>query len=147
MTYAVFPRRFLPQMTVLCALLQASPPGEGAFLTSLLVDRVSPGVDPAAKVKAEWLGAVAHGDVASPLVSREEAIRLLGTMLGGFNVPYLVRELEGPLAALAATALKHQFLDRAPASGRMPPFRPPHGTPVVIGQGGEAGREARREEG
>ncbi len=37
----------------------------------------------------------------------------------------------------AAAALKHQFLDRAPASGRMPPFRPPHGEPVVIGQGSE----------
>ena len=98
------------EMTALCALLQAPLPGEGEFLKSLLVDRVSPGVDPAAKVKAEWLGAVAHGDIASPLVSREEAIRLLGTMLGGFNVPYLVRELEGPLAALAATALKHLVL-------------------------------------
>ncbi len=98
------------QMTALCGLLQDPPLGEGEFLKSLLVDRVSPGVDPAAKVKAEWLGAVAHGDVASPLVSQDEAIRLLGTMLGGFNVPYLVRELEGPLAAQAATALKHLVL-------------------------------------
>jgi len=98
------------QMTALCGLLQAPPAGEGEILTRLLVDRVSPGVDPAAKVKAEWLGAVAHGDVASPLVSREEAIRLLGTMLGGFNVPYLVRELEGKLAAAAATALTHLVL-------------------------------------
>lgn len=41
------------------------------------------------------------------------------------------------IAIHAAAALKHQFLDREPASGRMPPFRPPGGEPVVIGQGGD----------
>ena len=93
------------QTKELCALLQAPPAGEGEFLRSLITDRVSPGVDPAAKVKAEWLGAVAHGEVSSPLISPTQAITLLGTMLGGYNVPFLVRELAGANAQLAADQL------------------------------------------
>jgi cytochrome b561 len=46
------------------------------------------------------------------------------------------------IALHAAAALKHQFIDRAPVSGRMPPFRPPHGEPVSVGQGDAADREA-----
>lgn len=45
--------------------------------------------------------------------------------------------LIGLIVLHAAAALKHHFIDRAPASGRMPPFRPPQGEPVVIGQGGD----------
>ncbi len=89
----------------LCVLLEKSPAGEAEVLKTLLIERVSPGVDPSAKIKAEWLGRVAHGQVSSPVFSREQAIRLLGTMLGGYNVPYLTRELEGPHAALAADQL------------------------------------------
>nr|MBA3848330.1 bifunctional aconitate hydratase 2/2-methylisocitrate dehydratase [Planctomycetota bacterium] len=98
------------QTKELCALLEKPPAGEEAFLKELLTDRVSPGVDPAAKVKATWLGSIADGTTASPVIKREEAIALLGTMLGGYNVPYLVRELEGPFAALAANALKSTTL-------------------------------------
>jgi aconitate hydratase 2/2-methylisocitrate dehydratase len=98
------------QVSELVPLLEKPPVGEDAFLKHLLIERVSPGVDPAAKVKAEWLGAVAHGDKTSPLFSREDAIRLLGTMLGGYNVPFLVRELEGPFAALAADQLAKTVL-------------------------------------
>ena len=94
----------------LCALLEKPPAGEADVLRALLTDRVSPGVDPAAKVKAEWLGKVAHGDIASPVFSREQAIVLLGTMLGGYNVPFLVRELEGDHAALAADQLARLVL-------------------------------------
>ena len=98
------------QVTALVPLLEKPPVGEEQFLVHLLADRVSPGVDPAAKVKAEWLGKVAHGEVASPLISRTEAIKLLGTMLGGYNVPFLVRELEGANAALAADQLAKTVL-------------------------------------
>lgn len=94
------------QTAALCALLEAPPEGEADFLLSLLVDRVAPGVDPSAEVKAAWLGDIAQGDKSSPVVAPEKAIEILGTMLGGYNVPYLVRELEGPRAELAATTLK-----------------------------------------
>jgi aconitate hydratase 2/2-methylisocitrate dehydratase len=94
----------------LCALLESPPAGEVEILKRLLAERVSPGVDPSAKVKAEWLGAVAHGEKRCPVIVPDEAIRLLGAMLGGYNVPYLTRELEGPHAALAADALARTVL-------------------------------------
>ena len=47
-------------------------------------------MDDAAKVKASFLAAVAEGAVASPLVSRELATELLGTMLGGYNVKPMI---------------------------------------------------------
>jgi aconitate hydratase 2/2-methylisocitrate dehydratase len=98
------------QMRDLCSLLETPPAGEAEALKDLLTERVSPGVDPAAKVKAEWLGRIAHGEATSPIVDRQDAIRLLGTMLGGYNVPFLTRELEGPLAALAADQLARMVL-------------------------------------
>ncbi len=99
-----------PKQTAgICALLEKASP-DSAELKALLFDRVSPGVDPSAKVKAEWLGKVAHGEVASPVVSREEAIRGLGAMLGGYNTPFLTRELDGPNAQLAADQLARMVL-------------------------------------
>ena len=98
------------QTAAVCALLEAPPAGEEKFLVNLLADRVTPGVDPSAKVKAEWLGAIAHGDKQSPLISAKEAIHLLGTMLGGYNVPFLTRELAGANAELAADALARTVL-------------------------------------
>ena len=59
-----------PQTKELTLLLEKPPVGEAEFLKYLIVERVSPGVDPAAKVKAEWLGAVAHGEKFSPVISR-----------------------------------------------------------------------------
>jgi len=95
------------QTSELCELLQKPPKGREELLLSLLVNRVSPGVDPAAKVKAEWLTKVAREEVSSPLISKEKAVSLLGTMLGGYNVEPLVSFLEDKeLAAEAAKALK-----------------------------------------
>ncbi|TVR14081.1 MAG: bifunctional aconitate hydratase 2/2-methylisocitrate dehydratase [Planctomycetota bacterium] len=93
------------QVRELCTLLESPPSGEEGFLRELLLDRIPPGVDPAAQVKADWLGAVAEGTSQSPLVSPTDAIEILGQMMGGYNVPYLVRELAGPHAALAAETL------------------------------------------
>jgi len=93
------------QVTALCALLLAPPAGEEALLMDLLVERIPPGVDPAAQVKADWLASVAQGEVSSPMVDAPLAIRILGQMMGGYNVPYLVRELSGPHAELAAEVL------------------------------------------
>jgi aconitate hydratase 2/2-methylisocitrate dehydratase len=94
-----------------CRLLEAPPDGSGPGLLALLRDRVSPGVDPAAKVKAEWLARVASGTSASPVISRTAAVNLLGTMLGGYNVAPLVSFLTDPqLAAEAARALSKTIL-------------------------------------
>ncbi len=94
-----------------CRLLENPPAGQEEYLLNLIKNRVSPGVDPAAEVKAAWLAKVARGEVASPLVSNKDAVFLLGTMLGGYNVEPLVEFLDIPeLAADAAEALKKIIL-------------------------------------
>ena len=94
------------QTREVCKLLEAPPPGREKFLLELLTNRVSPGVDPAAEVKADLLAAIVRGTRSSPLVSKKEAVRLLGTMMGGYNVEPLVEALSTPgLADEAAHAL------------------------------------------
>ena len=99
------------QVAELVELLKAPPAGEEAMLLELLVDRVPPGVDEAAYVKAGFLAAVAQGEASSPLISRAYATELLGTMQGGYNVAPLVGLLDdkecGPIAAkcLSSTLL------------------------------------------
>ncbi len=95
------------QTAEVCRLLEDPPQGQADLLLGLLADRVSPGVDPAAKVKAEWLSRVAKAALKCPVLSREEAVRLLGTMLGGYNTGPLTELLEDKtLAGQAAQALK-----------------------------------------
>jgi len=99
------------QVTALVDLLANPPAGEEAFLLDLLTHRVPAGVDPAAQVKARFLAGIARGEASSPLISRERAVELLGTMLGGYNVQPLVELLEdGELAAIAARQLSHTLL-------------------------------------
>ncbi len=94
-----------------CAALETAGGGGAAELVVLLRDRVSPGVDPAAKVKAEWLGRLSRGEIAAPGVSRKDAVFMLGTMLGGYNVAPLVALLgDLELGGAAAEALKRTIL-------------------------------------
>ncbi|HNQ48811.1 MAG TPA: bifunctional aconitate hydratase 2/2-methylisocitrate dehydratase [Hydrogenophilus thermoluteolus] len=99
------------QTEALVALLRNPPAGEEAFLLELLTYRVPPGVDDAAKVKAEFLTHIARGDETNPLISRERATELLGTMLGGYNVAPLIELLKDPVVGqIAAEGLKHTLL-------------------------------------
>ena len=99
------------QVESLIELLKAPPQDEGRTLLELITHRVPPGVDDAAKVKASFLAAVAEGDVNSPLISRELATRLLGTMLGGYNIKPLIDLLDSPaVAQIAADGLKRSLL-------------------------------------
>jgi aconitate hydratase 2 / 2-methylisocitrate dehydratase len=99
------------QTAELIDLIQSPPKGEEAFLLELLTQRVPPGVDEAAKVKASFLAAVARGDLAVALISRLEATRLLGTMVGGYNVEPLIDLLDdAQVAGAAAAALKTTLL-------------------------------------
>jgi aconitate hydratase 2 / 2-methylisocitrate dehydratase len=94
------------QTAALCALLQAPPAGKETFLLELLKERVSPGVDPSAEVKAAFLAGIVAGSITSPLVSKKDAVQILGTMLGGYNVAPLVAALkDAELAEAAVTAL------------------------------------------
>ena len=101
------PRALDPeQAREVCRLLQKPPKGQEEFLLSLLRDRVSPGVDPAAEVKAEFLAELVVGKKKSPLISKKDAVFMLGTMGGGYNVPPLVSALKvKALADDAAQAL------------------------------------------
>ncbi|MCX7207017.1 MAG: bifunctional aconitate hydratase 2/2-methylisocitrate dehydratase [Proteobacteria bacterium] len=99
------------QTTDLIELLKNPPKGEEAFLVDLITYRVPAGVDNAAKVKASYLAAVAHGSEVCSLISRAKATELLGTMLGGFNIAPLVDLLDdAEIAAIAATALSKTLL-------------------------------------
>ena len=99
------------QVSQLVELLKAPPAGEEATLLELLTERVPPGVDDAAYVKAAFLADVAKGEANSSLINADEAVRLLGTMLGGYNIMPLVELLDhDALAANAAAELKNTLL-------------------------------------
>jgi len=99
------------QTAALVELLKNPPQGEEAYLLNLLENRIPPGVDEAAYVKAGFLSAVADGEVSSPIVSAEHAVKLLGTMQGGYNIVSLIKQLDNEmLAPLAVEALSHTLL-------------------------------------
>lgn len=99
------------QTAELIELLKAPPAGEEAFLVDLITHRVPAGVDDAAKVKASYLAAVAHGTETCALISRARATELLGTMLGGYNISPMVDLLDdAAVAAEAAEGLKKTLL-------------------------------------
>ena len=92
----------------LCRLLENPPAGSESLLLELIENRVPPGVDPAAEIKAGFLNRLARQDAHSPLIDVEKAVALLGTMLGGYNIQYLLAFLNHDrLAPLAAAQLEH----------------------------------------
>ena len=99
------------QVAELIELIKNPPAGEGDLLVNLIAYRVPAGVDNAAKVKASYLAAVAHGTEITPLLSREKATELLGTMLGGYNISPMVDLLDDAVVGpIAATGLKKTLL-------------------------------------
>ena len=99
------------QVAELIELIKSPPKGEEEFLLDLLIHRVPAGVDEAAKVKASYLAAVAHGTEKCPLLTRERATELLGTMLGGYNISALIELIDDSVVGLiAADALKKTLL-------------------------------------
>jgi len=92
------------QVRELVKLLVKPPKGQEKFLLDLLVNRVSPGVDPAAEVKAAFLAEIVKGKAKCAQIDKLKAVELLGTMGGGYNVPPLVAALK--VKALAAAAAK-----------------------------------------
>lgn len=99
------------QTAALVDLLKNPPAGEEETLVYLLENRIPPGVDEAAYVKAAFLSAIAKGEASSPLVSKEYAVKLLGMMQGGYNIETLVELLDNSeLAELAGEQLKKTLL-------------------------------------
>ena len=99
------------QVAGLVELLKAPIAGEEEFMLDLLTNRVPPGVDEAAYVKAGFLTAIVKGETTSPILSAERATELLGTMQGGYNIETLVELLDvDALAPIAAKGLSHTLL-------------------------------------
>ena len=99
------------QVSGLVELLKNPPAGEEQYILNLLENRIPPGVDEAAYVKASFLSAIVKGDAESPLVSSKQAVKLLGMMLGGYNIATLVELLDNTeLGELAAEQLKNTLL-------------------------------------
>ena len=92
-------------------LKQSPPPDEAKQLLDLLTHRIPPGVDEAAYVKAAFLAGIAKGEIPLPQITQTDAVTLLGTMLGGYNVGPLVGLLDSAeLGQLAAEQLKYTLL-------------------------------------
>jgi len=99
------------QTAGLVELLKNPPAGEEQFLLDLITNRVPAGVDEAAYVKAGFLAAIAKGETTSPLISKQHAVELLGTMQGGYNIVTLVDLLDdAELSDTTAAQLKHTLL-------------------------------------
>nr|WP_197976679.1 MULTISPECIES: bifunctional aconitate hydratase 2/2-methylisocitrate dehydratase [unclassified Pseudomonas] len=99
------------QTAGLVELLKNPPAGEETFLVDLITNRVPPGVDEAAYVKAGFLSALAKGEATSPLIDSKRAVELLGTMQGGYNIATMVELLDdATLAPVAAEQLKFTLL-------------------------------------
>lgn len=105
------------QAKALVRLLVKPEGHDPAFLYDLLANRVPAGVDEAARVKAKFLASVAKNQTESPVVSPGQAVYLLGTMGGGFNIDPLIDLLDHPglgekaAEALAATILVFDAFD------------------------------------
>ncbi|WP_295375246.1 bifunctional aconitate hydratase 2/2-methylisocitrate dehydratase [uncultured Pseudacidovorax sp.] len=99
------------QTSEVIELLKSATAKDGEFLLNLLTHRVPAGVDDAAKVKASYLAAIAHGTEKNALISRAHATELLGTMLGGYNIGPLIDLLkDAEVGAVAAEGLKKTLL-------------------------------------
>jgi aconitate hydratase 2/2-methylisocitrate dehydratase len=99
------------QVAALVELLKNPPAGEEEFLLDLITNRVPPGVDEAAYVKAGFLSAIAKGEADCALIDKSRAVDLLGNMHGGYNIETLVGLLDdADLGSQAAAELKHTLL-------------------------------------
>ncbi len=99
------------QVGDLVELLKTPPSREESLLLELISQRVPAGVDPAARVKAEFLTTISRGQLLSPLIDAARSIELLGQMHGGYNIRPLIDALDiETLAETAANALKNTLL-------------------------------------
>ena len=99
------------QVAELVELLKNPPAGEENYLLELISNRVPPGVDEAAYVKAGFLSALMGDETSSPVIDKKTAIELLGNMHGGYNIETLVGLLtDSDFGVAAATELKHTLL-------------------------------------
>ena len=78
---------------------------ESDDLLYMFKERIPAGVDQAAYVKAAFLADITEGKTSSPYISKNDAVEILGTMLGGYNIQPLIKCLKND--ELAETAVKN----------------------------------------
>ncbi|MBI81403.1 MAG: bifunctional aconitate hydratase 2/2-methylisocitrate dehydratase [Gammaproteobacteria bacterium] len=99
------------QVVELIELIKKPPEGEEETLLNLLTNQVPAGVDQAAYVKAAFLADLAQSNISTSLISCESATKLLGTMLGGYNIQPLIKLLDNDqVGDLAVEALSNTLL-------------------------------------
>lgn len=101
------------QARMLNELLRQDPVEEREYLLELFSGHISPGVDDAAFEKAAFLDGILRGEIACSAIDQLQAVRILGTMLGGYNVKPLVDALshnDPAVASEAAAMLKKTLL-------------------------------------
>ena len=99
------------QTAELVELLKANPVAEAEYCLDLFKNKINPGVDDAAYVKAAFLNDIVQGNVTCSVISKVEAVEILGMMMGGFNVTPLVEALKiDEVASAAAKELKNTIL-------------------------------------
>ncbi|MFD0965578.1 bifunctional aconitate hydratase 2/2-methylisocitrate dehydratase [Seminibacterium arietis] len=108
----IVPKPLDAQQTAnLIELLKNPPIDKTDYLLDLFENRIPAGVDEAAYVKASFLAAIIKGETASPLISTQRAVQLLGTMQGGYNIEPLLTALDNEqLAPFAVKALSSTLL-------------------------------------
>ena len=100
-----------PDQTSQLVDLLKSNHDESDLLLHLLKERVPAGVDQSAYVKAAFLADITTGESSSPYLSKLEAVNILGTMLGGYNIQPLIECLKiDELGDAAANALSKTLL-------------------------------------
>ena len=128
------------QTSLLIEALEDGETADAPILVDTLANRIPPGVDDSARLKAAFLGRVALGESPCP-VSPSQAVALLGTMLGGYNVEPLVNLLGRPCtgsrgrrtAGFDTARVRRVPRSRGPVS---PGQRPRPGRDEVMGGGG-----------
>jgi aconitate hydratase 2/2-methylisocitrate dehydratase len=101
------------QTRSLVTLLQQNPVEEKEYLLELFLEHISPGVDDAALEKAAFLDGIVKGELSCSVIDGIEAVRILGTMLGGYNVKPLIDALshkDAAICSVAAEMLKKTLL-------------------------------------
>ncbi len=99
------------QTKELVELLKADNIKDGDYLLDLFENRINPGVDDAAYIKASFLHDIIQDRASCSIIDKKRAIKILGKMLGGYNVKPLVEALKiDEVASEAANELKHTLL-------------------------------------
>ncbi len=98
------------QVKELSELVLVPPGGKEELILRLLKEHIPPGVDEASLEKANLLRSIALREKSSKILSPHDAVALLGTMKGGYNIETLIELLDGEIAADAASALSDTIL-------------------------------------